>query len=113
MRRPMLGLVEIDPLRYVLVDRVLLRAACGSGARSVHNRGSNDTKCNYVCIGYRPIRALVPRQPWPCGSIKTGDCRTTRQSGHGDDAKPGRRDVDFFRRSEGLLARCADDVLLA
>src|ERR1700676_4781320 len=58
-------------------------------------------------------RALVPRQRWPCGSIKTGHCRTTRQSGHGDDAKPGRRDVDFFRRSEPLLARCADDRLLA
>ena len=27
----------------------------------MHNRGSNDTKCNFVCIGYRPIRALVPR----------------------------------------------------
>ena len=27
-RRPMLGLVEVDPLRYVPVDRVLLRAPC-------------------------------------------------------------------------------------
>jgi hypothetical protein len=77
----------------------------------VHNRGSNDAKCNCVRIGYRAIRALVSRQRWPCGSIRTGHCRTTRQSGHGDGAKPGRRGVGFFRQNEPLLAMSGRSII--